>query len=108
MFLTVPWGIFIFGKIAQCVFCIFKSNYIVSYNSFSINREKLGDYLKWTDYSMVFESSNANLHRDVERASKTNKKTDSGAKRAYKWSKLEDKAVRYDLWILKWLILPTE
>ena len=50
MFLTVPWGIFIFGKIARCMFCIFKSNYIVSYNSFKINREKLGDYLKLTDY----------------------------------------------------------
>ena len=53
MFLTVPWGIFIFGKIARCMFCIFKSNYIVSYNSIQINREKLGDYLKWTDYSYI-------------------------------------------------------
>ena len=50
MFMTVPWGIFIFGKIARCMFCILKSNYIVSYNSFKINREKLGDYLKLTDY----------------------------------------------------------
>ena len=51
MFLTVPWGIFIFGKIARCMFFIFKSNFIVSYNSFLKNREKLGDYLKWTDYT---------------------------------------------------------
>ena len=34
MFLTVPWRIFIFVKIARHMFCIFKSNYIVSYNSF--------------------------------------------------------------------------
>ena len=28
------------------------SNHIVSCNSFPINREKLGDYLKWTDYTL--------------------------------------------------------
>ena len=28
-----------------------KSNLIVRCNSFSINREKLGEYLKWTDCS---------------------------------------------------------
>ena len=51
MFLTVPWGILILGKIARGMFCIIKSNYIISCNNFVINREKLGDYLKWTDYS---------------------------------------------------------
>ena len=34
MFLIVPLDILILGKIARCVFCIIKSNYIVSYNSF--------------------------------------------------------------------------
>ena len=34
------------------MFCIIKSNYIISCNSFWINREKLGDYLKWTDYNV--------------------------------------------------------
>ena len=38
------------GKIARCMFCMIKLNYIVNCNSFKINREKLGDYLKWTDY----------------------------------------------------------
>ena len=52
MFLTVPWGILILGKIARCMFCIIKSNYIISCNSFWINREKLGDYLKRTDYRL--------------------------------------------------------
>ena len=53
MFLTVPWGILILSKIARGMFCIIKSNYITSCNSFLINREKLGDYLKWTDFSSV-------------------------------------------------------
>ena len=53
MFLTVSWGILILGKIARGMFCIMKSNYIISCNSFLINREKLGDYLKWTDFSSV-------------------------------------------------------
>ena len=51
MFLTVPWGILILSKIARGMFCIIKSNYITSCNSFLINREKLGDYLKWTDFN---------------------------------------------------------
>ena len=51
-FLTVPWGILILGEIARGMFCIIKSNYIISCNSFWINREKLGDYIKWTDYSL--------------------------------------------------------
>ena len=54
MFSTLSWEILIWGKIALCsMFCIIKSNYIVSCrpSSFSINLEKLGDYLKWTDYS---------------------------------------------------------
>ena len=51
MFLTVPWGILILSKIARGMFCIIKSNYTTSCNSFLINREKLGDYLKWTDFS---------------------------------------------------------
>ena len=41
------------GKIAQSMFYIFKSNCIVSCNSFSIKREKLSDYLKWKDYTTV-------------------------------------------------------
>ena len=49
MFFTVPLAILILGKIVRCMFCIIKSNYIVSYNGIQINREKLGDYLKWTD-----------------------------------------------------------
>ena len=52
MFLTVPWEILKLGKNASCMFCIIKSYFIVSCNSLSINREKLGDYLKWTDYSV--------------------------------------------------------
>ena len=54
MFLTVPWGILILSKIARGMFCIIKSNYITSCNSFLINREKLGDYLKWTDFSEMY------------------------------------------------------
>ena len=50
MFLTLPWGILILGKIARGMFCIIKSNYIISCNCFLINREKLGDFLQWTDY----------------------------------------------------------
>ena len=51
MFLTVPWEILILGKLARCMFCIIMTNYIVNYNCFSINREKLGNYSKWTDYT---------------------------------------------------------
>ena len=51
MCLTVPWEILISGKIARCMFCIIKSNYTVSCNNFSTNRDKLGDFLKWTDYN---------------------------------------------------------
>ena len=50
MFLIVPWEILILGKIARGMFYIIKSNYIISCNGFSINREKIGDYLKWTDF----------------------------------------------------------
>ena len=50
MFLTVRCGILILGKIARGMLCIIKSNYLISCNSFLINREKIGDYLKWTDY----------------------------------------------------------
>ena len=55
MFLTVPRGILILSKIARGMFCIIKSNYITSCNSFLINREKLGDYLKWTDFRQRIE-----------------------------------------------------
>ena len=57
MFLDVPWDIPILGKIARRIFCIIKSNYVVSCNSFSINREKLGDFLKWTDYTVSMVTS---------------------------------------------------
>ena len=49
MLLTVPCGILILGKIARGMFCIIKSNCIVSCNSFLIIRQKLGDYLNWID-----------------------------------------------------------
>ena len=51
MLSTLSWDILLLGKTARCMFFIIKSNFFVSCNSFSINREKLGDYLKWTDYS---------------------------------------------------------
>ena len=51
MFLTVSWEILTLGKIARGMFCKIKS---VSCNSFSISREKLSDYLKWTDYTVRF------------------------------------------------------
>ena len=51
MSLTFPWEILILGKSAWCMFFIIKSNDIVSCKSFSLNRENLGDYLKWTDYT---------------------------------------------------------
>ena len=54
------------GKIARCMFCIIKSYFIVSCNSFSINREKLGDYLKWTDYSYF---TNLELWTDLTKCS---------------------------------------
>ena len=60
MFMTVSWGILTLVKIARGMFCIIKSDYVVSCNSFSINREKLGDYLKWTDYSNVYLISPSN------------------------------------------------
>ena len=50
-------GILILGKIAQGMFCIIKSNYIVSCNSFLIYREKLGDFLKWRDYSSAVNTT---------------------------------------------------
>ena len=53
MFSTLSWEIFILGKIARCMFCIIKSNFIVSCNTFSKNREKLGDYLTGTDYACI-------------------------------------------------------
>ena len=55
MSVTVSWGILTLGKIARGMFCIIKSDYVVSCNSFSINREKLGDYLKWTDYRTLIQ-----------------------------------------------------
>ena len=51
LFLTVPCGILILDKIARGMFCIIKSTYIVSCNGFWMNRQKHGDYLKWTDYA---------------------------------------------------------
>ena len=54
MSLTASWGILTLGKIARGMFYIVKSDYVVSCNSFSINREKLGDYLKWTDYNIFW------------------------------------------------------
>ena len=62
MFLTVPWGILILSKIARGMFCIIKSNYITSCNSFLINREKLGDYLKWTDFKQNTSVAYADQH----------------------------------------------
>ena len=62
MFLTVSWGILTLGKIARAMFCIIKSDYVVSCYSFSINREKLGDYLKWTDYSKCFIEQDALIY----------------------------------------------
>ena len=53
MSLTVSWGILTLGKIARGMFSIIKSGYVVSCNSSSINREKLNDYLKWTDLSVL-------------------------------------------------------
>ena len=61
MLLTVPWGILILGEIARGMFCIIKSNYIISCNSFWINREKLGDNLKWTDYRSFCPATIRNL-----------------------------------------------
>ena len=53
MFSTLSWEKLILGKIARCMFCVIKPNYIVNIDLYrSINREKLGDYLKWTDYSI--------------------------------------------------------
>ena len=59
MFWNVPWGILILGKIARGMFSILKSNYIISCNNFLINREKLGDYLKWTDYTTNNKTADA-------------------------------------------------
>ena len=41
MFLTVLWDIPKLGKIARCMSCIIKSNYIIIYDSFQMNCEKL-------------------------------------------------------------------
>ena len=54
MFLAVPLMILILDKFSRCMFCIIKSNFIVSCDSFIINREKLGDYLKWTVCSEIY------------------------------------------------------
>ena len=54
------------GKIARCMFCTIKSYFLVSCNSFSINCEKLGDYLKWTDYSYF---TNLELWTDLTKCS---------------------------------------
>ena len=51
MFLTVPWGMFIFSKIARCRFLYSSQTLSLAIKVFLISREKLGDYLKWTDYS---------------------------------------------------------
>ena len=61
MFSTVSWEILTLGKIARGMFCKIKSDYVVSCNSFSINREKLGDHIKWTDYSLFFANDLMNM-----------------------------------------------